>query len=176
MSGTFTERIAELRRITGMPGDLSGSVVVDQIYAHYQHEDVSLHHPRGGQAKYLEQPLFMQFRRYLELYARTVLDDGGRAAMAQNMENLSDQVKFHAPVLFNHLRRSGHPTVTVDGVVTYDRPPEVARLTEAQLKAQSRLLYPFLPARLKGWLWWRYSPLGKAGHPPPGSGWADKGG
>jgi hypothetical protein len=132
-------------------------------------------HPRGGQAKFLEQPLFAQYARYLTLYAQTVLDDGGRAAMAKSMENLSDQVRFHAPWEFNHLRRSGHPSVTLGGATIYDRPPEVERLTEAQLKAQSRLLYPSLPAALKGWLYWRYNPRGRAGHPPLGSGWHRRG-
>lgn len=176
MAGTFTERIALLREMTGMPGDITGTLIVDQVYAHFQHEDLTLHHPRGGHAKYLELPLFTHYRDYLTAYARTVLDDGGRRAMAANMEHLSAQLKVHAPILFNHLRRSGHPVVTVDGAVTYDRPPEVHRLTEAQLKAQSRLLYPFLPARLKGWLYWRYNPRGQAGHPPIGSGWKDAGG
>ena len=92
------------------------------------------------------------------------------------MEHLSDQVKVQAPILFNHLRRSGHPVVTKDGRVIYDREPEVHRLTEEQLRAQSRLLYPGLPARLKGWLYWRYNPRGQAGLPPPGSGWKDAGG
>jgi hypothetical protein len=87
------------------------------------------------------------------------------------MEHLSGQVDVHAPVLFDHLRRSGHPVVTLGGAVIYDRPPEVHRLTEAELRAQSRLLYPFLPARLKGWLYWRYNPRGQAGLPPLGSGW-----
>jgi hypothetical protein len=141
-----------------------------------QHENLSYRHPRGGSAKFLEQPLFDHYRMYLANYARTVLDDGGRKAMAQNMENLSEQVKFHAPVEFNHLRRSGHPTVTVDGAVTYDRPPEVERLTEEQLRAQSRLLWPTLPARLKGWLYWKYSARGRSGKPPAGSGWTDAGG
>lgn len=96
--------------------------------------------------------------------------------MAKNMENLSDQVKFHAPWEFNHLRRSGHPIVTLGMATIYGRAPEVERLTEAQLKAQSRLLYPFLPNALKGWLYWKFNPRGQAGHPPPGSGWKDAGG
>lgn len=171
MAGTFTERIAELRRMTGMPGNLAGTLVVDQIYAHVQHEDLSYRHPRGGHAKYLELPLFQHYRGYLTDYARTVLEDGGRAAMRRSMEHLSSELKVHAPILFNHLRRSGHPVVTLDGAVIYDRPPEVPRLTEEQLRAQSRLLYPGLPDRLKGWLYWRYNPRGQAGLPPPGSGW-----
>ena len=97
--------------------------------------------------------------------------DGGRGAFRRGTEDLSDQVIVYAPVEFNHLRRSGHPSVTVGGAVIYDREPEVHRLTEAQLRAQSLLLYPGLPARLKGWLYWRYNPRGQAGLPPPGSGW-----
>lgn len=121
-------------------------------------------------------PLFDHYRDYLQDYASTVLDDGGRGAFRRSMEHLSEQLKVHAPILFNHLRRSGHPTVTLDGAVIYDRAPEVPRLTEAQLKAQSRLLYPSLPARLKGWLYWRYNPRGRMGKPPSGSGWRDSGG
>ena len=92
-------------------------------------------------------------------------------AMKDSMEHLSDQVEVHAPVLFNHLRRSGHPIVTLGGRPIYDREPKVHRLSEEQLRAQSRLLYPSLPDRLKGWLYWRYNPRGRAGKPPLGSGW-----
>lgn len=112
------------------------------------------------------------YRLYLANYAKGVLDDGGRKAMAANMENLSDQVKFHAPVLFNHLRRSGHPVVTLGGVTVYDREPEVHRLTEEQLRQQNRLLWPTYPDALKGWIYWNKTLRGKAGIPPIGSGWA----
>lgn len=132
---------------------------------------MDLHHPRGGQAKFLEQPLFAQFSRYLSLYAKTVLTDGGRAAMAQSMENLSDQVKFHAPVEFNHLRRSGHPKVTLGEAVIYDRAPEVERLTEAELRALNRIRWLTMPDALRGWIYWNKTARGQAGLPPLGSGW-----
>lgn len=141
-----------------------------------RHEDLSLHHPRGGHAKYLEQPLFSHYRNYLADYARTVLLDGGGHAMERSMEHLSGELKIHAPILFNHLRRSGHPIVTKDGVTVYDRPPEVPRLTEEQLRAQSRLLWPSLPQRLRGWIYWNRTARGRAGLPPAGSGWKDAGG
>ena len=108
---------------------------------------------------------------YLANYARTVLDDGGRKAMAQNMENLSDQVKFHAPVEFNHLRRSGHPVVTLGGATVYDREPEVHRLTEAELRALNRIRWLTMPDALRGWIYWTHTARGKAGLPPLGSGW-----
>lgn len=101
-----------------------------------------------------------------------MLNDGGRKAMAQNMENLSEQVKQHAPVLFNHLRRSGHPMVTLGGVTVYDREPEVRRLTEEQLRAQNRLLWPTYPGALRGFIYWNFTARGKAGLPPIGSGLA----
>lgn len=34
--GTFLQRIEELKRMIGAPGDLTGTCVVDQRYAHYQ--------------------------------------------------------------------------------------------------------------------------------------------
>lgn len=58
-------------------GDLRGSgnvapiqggyeVRFTQRYAAVQHERLDYHHPRGGQAKYLEQPLEANRQRYLQ--------------------------------------------------------------------------------------------------------------
>jgi len=135
-AGTFDERIDELRRMVGS-GKLVATVVVDQRYAHRQHEELSYHHPRGGRAKYLEAPLMENFRSYLEDYARTVLDDGGQEAMKRSAESLSDEVERNAPVEFFDLRRSGHPSVTQNEQTIYDRPPKVPRLTEEELRAKS---------------------------------------
>ena len=77
MTGTFSERIAELRHLVGDGQRLQGSVTCDQVYAHRQHEDLSYRHPRGGQAKFLEKPLFDHYRDYLSDYAKTVLTDDG---------------------------------------------------------------------------------------------------
>ena len=139
MTGTFSERIDELRKMVGS-GKIEASCEVDQRYAAYQHERLDLRHPRGGQALYLQQPLYENYVKYVEDYAKTVLEDGGHGAMKRTAENLSDQVEEHAPREFDDLRRSGHAQVTVNGEVTYDRPPKVARLTEAQLKAKSRII------------------------------------
>lgn len=166
MAGTFTERIEELRRMTGAPDPLTGTLIVDQLYAHYQHERLDLKHPRGGMAKFLQRPLMARYPGYLDDYARTVLTDGGQAAMRRSMDDLSDQVKVLAPVEFGDLRRSGHPHVTQRGTL-YDRPPEVPRLSEAALRAKSRLLWPSLPDALKGWIYWHNTARGKAGLPPP---------
>jgi hypothetical protein len=108
------------------------------MYAHYQHERLDLHHPHGGQAKFLQQPLYDHYRDYLGDYAKTVLDDGGVPAMKRTAEHLSDQVEAHAPVEFEDLRRSGHPSVTQAGRTIYDRAPKQHRLSEEELKAKGR--------------------------------------
>jgi hypothetical protein len=138
MSGTFSERIDELREMTGSGQKLTGSCTVDQVYAHFQHERADLHHPRGGGPFYLQKPLFDHYRTYLTDYADTVLTDGGQPAMKRSMEHLSDAVELTAPREWGDLRDSGHPKVTVGGRTVYDRPPKAARLTAEELKAKSR--------------------------------------
>lgn len=137
MAGTFGERIDMLAERVG-DGDLVGRVVVDQIYARFIHEDLTLNHPRGGQAKYLEQPLHAQHGRYLQGIARSVLDQGPVPGMVEAMEDLADQVETFAPVLFENLRESGHPQVEDGERTVYDRAPKQRRLTEAELREQNR--------------------------------------
>jgi hypothetical protein len=139
-SGTFSERIAELRRMAGGGARLTGTVTCDQRYAAAQHEHLEWHHPRGGSAKYLERPLMDNYRDYLGDYAKTVLHDGGQPAMKRSMEHLSDQVEVTAPREWGDLRSSGHPKVTLGERVVYDRPPKAARLTAEELKAKSRAI------------------------------------
>lgn len=138
MTGTFSERIGALRHMVGDGQRLQGTVTVDQVYAKYQHERAELHHPRGGSAFYLRNPLMDHSRDYLEDYAKTVLTDGGQPAMKRSMEHLSDQVELTAPVEWNDLRKSGHPSVEQGGRTIYDRAPKAARLTAEELKAKSR--------------------------------------
>jgi hypothetical protein len=139
MSGTFTDRISELRRMIGSDR-LTGTVTVDQVYAHYQHEHMEFHHPRGGTAKYLEQPLYAHYRDYLTDYADTVLHDGGQPAMKRSVEHLSDEVELTAPREWGDLRKSGHPRVTAGERTVYDRPPKAGRLTEEELRVKSRAI------------------------------------
>jgi hypothetical protein len=155
MSGDFSKRITELRTTVGKRR-ISGSVVVDQVYAHYQHAHLEFHHPRGGKALYLQAPLMENYRRYLDYYAGTVLDDGGVRAMIHAVEDLAGigGVFTFAPREFEDLRNSGHPSVTHDDRKIYDRSAHQHRLSEAELKVKSRLRYMGLPDRLKGWIWW----------------------
>ena len=142
MAGTFDERMKQLGQDIGS-GDLKGSVVVDQVYARYQHEGLDLHHPRGGRARFLGAPLMEKAPYYLQHYADAVLDpenEWGRTAIRGDMENLaeSDGVSTQAPVDFSNLRASGHPSVTDDGRLYYDRPPRQRRLSENEIRELKR--------------------------------------
>lgn len=89
--GDFAERMAILSKQVG-DGFCVGKVIVDQVYAKYQHEDLALRHPRGGMAKYLTYPLFMNRWTYLQQVANTCLDDGGVRGMVIAMEHLAGGV------------------------------------------------------------------------------------
>lgn len=130
--GEFGARVDELIKQVGT-GNLEGKVTVDQVYAQYQHEDLSLRHPGGGQAKYLEKPLMQDHPKYLQRIASEVLDRGPEPAMERAMEDLSQSVYDLAPIEFGDLKASGHPTVDDDGRTVYDRPPMMRRLTEEEI-------------------------------------------
>jgi hypothetical protein len=140
MTATFAERMGDLRKLTGAPHRLSAMVTVDQVYAHYQHEHLEFHHPRGGRALFLQVPLYDHFRDYLSDYARTVMRDGGLPALKRAAEHLSDQVELEAPREWGDLMHSGHPQVTEGERIVYDRPPKVGRLSEAELRVKSRAI------------------------------------
>lgn len=167
MPGTAIRELTGLRERTRCgDGLLRGSVTIDQVYAHFQHESLDLHHPRGGGPKYLQRPLFEHFPRYLEMVARGYLEDGGRAAMARAMEDLSDEAEQAAPWEFGDLIHSGHPEVRRGLDVTYDRPPKRHRLTRAELAQKSRWRYAGYPPALKGWIYWHHTIRGRLGLPP----------
>ncbi len=139
MTGTFSARIDELRKMVGSER-LTGTLTCDQAYAHMQHERLNLVHPRGGGPKYLERPLMDHFRDYLGDYARTVLRDGGQAAMKRSMEHLGDEMEVAAPREWGDLMRSAHPSVEQGGRALYDRLPHVGRLSKQELAVKSRAL------------------------------------
>lgn len=150
--GDAVARIEELRHRLGDGGWLKGSVTVDQVYAHYQHEHLFFRHPRGGGPLYLSRPLFENYVGYLMSIGRGMLEDGGIKALGHAMEHLSDQVELRAPVEFADLRRSGHPQVEHHGVTVYDRPPKQHRLSKEELRIKNRLRH--LPPEIIGWIWW----------------------
>lgn len=131
-------------------GTWTGKVEVNQVYAHYQHEHPEFHHPDGGEAFYLQRPLYSRYRRYYGILARHAITGEGtdlREGFRQVVEDLSLQVYHHAPWEFGDLRASGHPSVTRDGMKIYDRKPLVHRLSERELKDKAHLRYLFDPNR-----------------------------
>jgi len=135
MTGTFQEKTNELIREVG-DDKLTGSVVINQVYAQNQHESVHFKHPHGGRAKYLETALRQQeynMLRHLSSNLRWL-----RTAMIRNMETLSREAARHTPVLYGNLIASGRPMVKDNGALVYDRLPAQGRLSDAELKAQGR--------------------------------------
>lgn len=152
MSGTFHERLAELREQAHLGETVSGRVIVDQVYAHFQHERLDLRHPNGGHARYLITPLYTRYFKYLRDYADNVLRGDGDLAMKRMAEDLAREVEWHAPLEFGDLARSGHPMVLVGDRVIYDRQPKQHRLSKEELRIKNRLRR--LPPELIGWIWW----------------------
>jgi hypothetical protein len=132
---TFGGRIDQLIARVG-PGVLEGRVVVDQVYAHYQHENLLLKHPQGGEPLFLTTPLYEFMDLYMGWVADSVLEENGpKTGMEKAVEHLAGQVAVRAPVMIGNLRESAHPSVTEDDEVVYDRPPLQRRLTEQELTA-----------------------------------------
>jgi hypothetical protein len=138
MASDFGARIDELIESVGEE-TLTGSVVVDQVYAKYQHERMDLKHPQGGQAKYLGGPVLSNAAKYVQKLADNVLHGSLENAMKDDMEDLAQEVFDKAPREFWDLRESAHPSVMNGEESTYDRPPTVPRLTEEQLKVKDKL-------------------------------------
>jgi hypothetical protein len=138
VSSSFGDRMDELIESVG-DGTLTGSVVVDQVYAKYQHERMDLKHPQGGQARYLGQPLLDKNREYVRQLADAVLHGSLQQAMEVVVEDLATKQIFDkAPREFQDLRQSGHPRVMNGELITYDRAPLVHRLTADELKAKDK--------------------------------------
>lgn len=136
--GEFSDRIRQLEQQIG-DGELEGKVTVDQVYAKYQHEDLTLKHLGGGRAKYLENPLYDDHREYYDRLADNVLHGSLQQAMVKNVEDLSKAVYDNAPMEFGDLRASGHPEVLDDGSQVYNRLPMVGRLTPEEIEIKQDL-------------------------------------
>jgi hypothetical protein len=137
--GVAGDRIRLLADHIGV-GQLEGNVEVNQVYAHYQHEGADFKHPRGGQAFYLQEPLYESTDRYVQSVANDLLDVEKSLVdtVFDVTQDLVKQVEVRAPVEFTNLRRSGHATVSDNGGVVRDQPPEQHRLSEQELKALSK--------------------------------------
>jgi hypothetical protein len=138
VTGTFLARIDELARQVGHES-LSIRWTTDQVYAKYQELREDLKHPRGGRAHYARSALFEHVEERMErLAARAVTPDGSDlvgAGISVGIENMHQQATY-TPREFVNLARSIEVEVTDDGEQVYHRPPDVHRLSEAELRAQ----------------------------------------
>ncbi len=140
MGGDFVQRVTELQEIVGH-NQLVGTLERDQVYAHYQHAGINrftggpLVYHGGGQSHYQESALYDGASEYLQAIADTILEGGGTSAMKQAMEAFDGKASERCPKETGILSNSGHPTVTDNGALTYNRPPRVPRLSEAELRA-----------------------------------------
>jgi len=138
--GTFTEGIDLL--IEQARGRWQAKVEVNQIYAHYQEAHPEFRHPRGGQAFYTRDTLYLG--QWVARMAPGLITSKGVQLddkMRMVAEGLAQGVQLRAPVEFGALKRSGHPSVTRDGATVFDRPPTVGRLSEEDLRRRGELRY-----------------------------------
>lgn len=164
MARSFAEGINQFQRDMGGGGSVSSRCLVSQVYAAYQHESLELRHPRGGQAKYLEEPLLASADHYMQRIARDLITDGGselQSAMIAISEDMVELVEDYAPREWHDLMYSGAPSVietsyrlskvvgagsefyTREGHVLYERAPKVRRLTDEELRAKHEAV-PFI--------------------------------
>lgn len=133
----FVDRITELMESVGS-GQIVGRVTFDQVYARYQHEDMTLNHPRGGGAKYLSRALQKNLGHFRRTVADAVLHGSLVDAVRDATERVADEASGNAPIEFGDLRQSHSVRVTDKGSVVYDRPAFVPRLSDDVLIAKMR--------------------------------------
>ena len=93
-----------------------------------------MHHPIG-QAKWLETPLHAKTDAYMQELANKAITEAGSdltKAMEDAAEDLASEAADLCPKDLTILSRSDHVTVTSDGEVVFDRPPESGRLSEEE--------------------------------------------
>lgn len=138
MTGDFQQKCKELLKNVG-DKKLEGKVVVDQVYAKFQHESLDLKHPRGGGGKFLTRALISNYRGIFRGLARDAYRPLGlNSAMITGMEKIARGVYQNAPHEMNDLRNSAAPSVKDRGRFIYNRPAVRKRLSKSQLKAKDR--------------------------------------
>jgi hypothetical protein len=136
VAGDFAERIDELAEHVGH-GNLVGKDEVAQYYAGYVHEILRYHHPVGN-AKFLERPLLANASDYFSRIGEHILDGGGALAMVDAVQEFGDDAKAQTPQQFDILRKSHHLSVTDDGAVVWDKPPDAAPISRGLYEALLR--------------------------------------
>lgn len=137
MARKASEGIEDLIRRTTGPR-IKATVTVNQPYAQDQHETMHYRHPRGGQAKYLELPMFEGFRGWLQEFADGLLDEGADTEQGWGKvgRHLQEVVKENAPREFGDLLDSAALLVKSGGSIVLDIPAKQGRLSDAELTAK----------------------------------------
>lgn len=120
--GSFFQGVEELKEMVG-DGVLKGTLTVDTPYAFNQHERhwinymgrygykrINQYHGGGGEG-FVEEPLMENYPRYYQNLADAVLEGTLREAMADNVEDMNDQLKTYAPEKSGNLKKSGDEDV-----------------------------------------------------------------
>jgi hypothetical protein len=117
---------------------LKSTVMVNQPYAQDQHETLYYKHPRGGQAKFLETPLFANHPKWIQKFANDLLKSNSDAEQgwAKVGRSLKNEVPKTAPVEFGDLRQSAGLVVQSGSSTVVNEPPVQPRLNESELDAK----------------------------------------
>lgn len=136
--GDFFERVDNLAEQVGS-GKLDVKLTTDQVYAKYQELRDDLKHPRGGRAHYARDAMVEHVDEWMDHLAHKAITEGGSDLIGGAISvgiRAKDQQAEYTPREFLNLARSIEVTVTDRGEPVYHRPPDVHRLSEAELKAQ----------------------------------------
>lgn len=136
MKGEFIARTRELQDQIG-DGKITASVVVDQVYAEFQHERTDLKH-RSGKANYLRDPLFAGVLGWFRKIGAEMTMRNMQHIFVDIADDLSGGVADEAPVFLGDLRSSGQPRVKDRGRWIY-RGTHAPRLSKRVAEAKSAL-------------------------------------
>jgi hypothetical protein len=126
----FDRRMAHLEREVGW-GKITAKCVVNQPYAQNQHQTDHFRHT-NGRSHYLGGPLLEHAFELIEGLARAAITPLGtdiHGEMVDIAETMSRYVWENAPKDTGRLSMSGHPSVSDNGRLIYDRPAIAPRMT-----------------------------------------------
>lgn len=140
MAGTFGTRTRELEEMVG-DGELIGHFVVnggprtvplhEGFWSDYMGEFgyKKIRNYNDGGPRFVSGPLQERHPMHYQNLADGVLDGTVREKMAENMEDMDEQLSVRAPIEYGALRQSGNRTVVDDGDVFSHVPQEAAPYT-----------------------------------------------
>jgi hypothetical protein len=134
--GTFMARTDILLQNPG-GGKLVGHIVIDQVYARYQHERAYLKHPHGGGSKFLTRALVDEGPRGLQSLATATLRGDQNIVMSRVTERIVARAVRLEPKDMGDLAKSATVTTIDRGRIVYRRRGE-GRLTDKQIEAKRR--------------------------------------